>query len=342
MAAPEPPENPDLLGHAAAERTLIEAVESGRLHHGWLITGPAGVGKATLAWRFARRLLAGFPAAAESLWLDPGNAVFRRVAAGGHADLRSITRTLDAKTGRRHREILVDDVRLGVAFLHLTAIEGGWRVVIVDPAELLNANAANALLKILEEPPAGALVLLVSAAPGRLPATLRSRCRMLKLSPLAEADMTALLARYLPDVAPEERARLGTLAEGSPGRALRLADEEGVAMAALVDEVLAGLPRFGTARAHAIADRLGRGESGFSTFMELLLATLSSAVRAGARGRADPDQERLLTLRPLEAWGEVWHALSLLTDETERFSLDKRQAVVSGIALLDRPLVHGP
>lgn len=342
MAAPEPPENPDLLGQAAAEQTLIEAVESGRLHHGWLFTGPVGVGKATLAYRFARRLLAGFPAAAESLWLEPTNPVFRRIAAGGHADLRTITRTPDAKSGRRHREILVDDVRHGVEFLHLTAIEGGWRVVIVDPAEFLNANAANALLKILEEPPTGALVLLVCAAPGRLPATLRSRCRMLKLSPLGDADMTALLARFLPDVAPEEGLRLAALAEGSPGRALRLADEEGVAMAALVDEVLAGLPRFGTARAHGIADRLGRADSGFTTFMELLLATLSSAVRAGARGHADPDQQRLLTLRPLDAWGEVWHALSVLTDETERFSLDKRQAVISGIALLDGPLLDRP
>lgn len=337
MAAPEPRENPELLGHAAAEQTLLEAARNGRLHHAWLITGPIGIGKATLAYRFARRLLAGLPGSGESLWLDLADPVFRRVAAGGHADLRTVTRTVDPKTGRQHREILVDDVRAGTEFLHLTAIEGGWRIMVVDPAELLNANAANALLKILEEPPASALLLLVCAAPGRLPATLRSRCRMLRLAPLDLTTMQTLLARYLPEVAAEERARLAVLAEGSPGRALRLADEEGVAMAKLVDEVLAGLPRFGTARAHSVVDRLGRADTAFSTFMELLLGKLSTAVRAGARGQADAEQRRLLALRPLEAWGEVWHALSQLSDETERFSLDKRQAVVSGLALLDGP-----
>ncbi len=337
MAAPEPRENPELLGHAAAEQALLDAALSARLHHAWLITGPPGIGKATLAYRFARRLLAGLPASGNSLWLDPASPVFRRVAAGGHADLRTATRTVDPKTGRQHREILVDDVRAAAEFLHLTAIEGGWRVIIVDPAELLNVNAANALLKVLEEPPASALLLLVCAAPGRLPATLRSRCRMLRLSPLDDANMNRLLARYLPDVSPEERPRLLFLAEGSPGRALRLADEEGVAVAKLVDEVLAGLPRFGTDRAHGVVDRLGRGEAGFPVFMELLLGRLSAVVRAGARGRADPEQSRLLALRPLDAWGEVWHALSRLADETERFSLDKRQAVVSGLALLDGP-----
>ena len=335
MTAPDPRANADLLGHAPAERTLLDAARGGRLHHAWLIAGPAGIGKATLAYRFARRLLAGLPSEGESLWLDPGHPIFRRVAAGGHADLRTVTRTIDPRTGRLHREILVDDVRAGAEFLHRTAIEGGWRVVIVDPAELLNASAANALLKMLEEPPAAALLLLVCAAAGRLPATLRSRCRLLRLAPLADADMEAILARHLPDISAETRAWLAALAEGSPGRALHLAAEEGVAMAALVDEVLNGLPSFGAARAHGVVDRLGRAESGFSTFMELLLAALAAAVRAGARGRADPDQQRLLDLRPLDAWGEVWHALSRLADETERFSLDKRQAVVSGLALLD-------
>jgi len=337
MSAPEPRENPELLGHAAAERALLDAARGARLHHAWLITGPPGIGKATLAYRFARRLLAGLPASDASLWLDPANPVFRRVAAGGHADLRTITRMVDPKTGRQHREIRVDDVRLGTEFLHLTAIEGGWRIIVIDPAELLNVSAANALLKVLEEPPASALLLLVCAAPGRLPATLRSRCRMLRLSPLDAGDMKPLLASYLPDIPEGERSRLALLAEGSPGRALRLADEEGVAMAKLVDEVFSGLPRFGTDRAHGVVDRLGRGEIGFSIFMELLLGKLSAAVRAGARGHADAEQGRLLALRPLDAWGEVWHALSRLADETERFSLDKRQAVVSGLALLDGP-----
>jgi DNA polymerase-3 subunit delta' len=333
VSGPEPRANPELVGHEAAERILLEAVRGGRLHHAWLIVGPVGVGKATLAYRFARWLLSGRDG--EGLALDPRDPVFRRVAAGSHADLHTIGRSVDGRTGRRHREILVDDVRAGAEFLRRTAAEGGWRVVMVDPAEALNANAANALLKVLEEPPPRAVLLLVCSAPGRLPATLRSRCRLLRLAALGDAEMEALLARYLPDLPPEERARLAALAEGSPGRALRLAAEEGVAIAALVDEVLACVPRFGRARAYGLIDRLGRGESGFSTFMELLLGAIAAAVRAGARGRADQDQLRLLAVRPLDAWGEVWHALSHLADEVERFNLDRRQAVVSGLALLD-------
>lgn len=337
MSAPEPEANPHLVGHVAAATELLKAARGGRLHHAWLLVGPPGIGKATLAYRFARRLLAGLRSAGTDLSLDPRDPVFRRVAAGSHADLHTVTRTIDLRTGRLRRQILVDDVRAGTGFLHRTAIEGGWRVVIVDPAEMLNVNAANALLKVLEEPPPAALLLLVCAAPGRLPATLRSRCRMLRLSPLGDAEMEALLARYLPDLPAGDRARLATLAEGSPGRALRLASDEGLAMAALVDKVLAGLPAFGAAAAHGVVDHLGRGESGFSTFMELLLGAIASAVRAAARGSANPDQQRLLEFRGLDGWGEVWQALSRLADETERLSLDKRQAVVSGLALLDGP-----
>ncbi|MGH7058331.1 MAG: DNA polymerase III subunit delta', partial [Acetobacteraceae bacterium] len=238
MSAPGPRANPDLLGHAAAEATFLDAARRGRLHHAWLITGPFGIGKATLAYRLGRRLLARLPAEGQGAALDPSNPTFRRVASGGHADLQTVTLTADPRTGHVHREILVDGVRAGAAFLHRTAIEGGWRVLIVDPAEALNTNAANALLKVVEEPPERALLVLVCACPGRLPATLRSRCRVLRLAPLDEHDMETLLARYLDDVSADVRARLAALAEGSPGRALRLAAKDGAAIAGLVSETL--------------------------------------------------------------------------------------------------------
>ncbi|MBS0560584.1 MAG: DNA polymerase III subunit delta' [Proteobacteria bacterium] len=333
MSAPEPRNNPDLLGHQAAEALCAEAMRSARMHHAWLITGPEGIGKATLAFRFARRLLAGAPEG-PSLALDAANKVFRRVAAGAHADLLTIERAWDDKRKRQRSEIVVDDVRKVTDFLRLTPAEGGWRVVIVDGAEELNRNAANALLKVLEEPPPRAVLLLTCAAPGRLLPTIRSRCRRLRLSPLPDADMERLLAAYLPDLDADARARLVTLAEGSPGRALLLAEEEGLALSQLVDQVLGALPALPASRAHVIADTLGRGEGAFSTFMDLLRAAISSAVRDVLRGRGDPEQERLVALRPLDAWGETWHALTRLQDETERFSLDKRQALVAGLGLL--------
>jgi DNA polymerase III subunit delta' len=331
--APDPRANPLLLGHDSAEATLLEALRSGRMHHAWLITGSDGIGKATLAYRFARRLLAGMPDA-DSLALDPAHPVFRRVAAGSHADLLTVERAYDEKRKRMRTQIAVDDVRRISNFMSLTPAEGGWRVVVVDGAEELNQASANALLKILEEPPPRAILLLVCAAPGRLLPTIRSRCRRLRLDPLGAEPMDKLLATYLPDLSIDDRGRLATVAEGSPGRALMLAEDEGLAVAALVDEVLAALPNLKLARAYTVADTLGRNENAFTNFMDLLRAGIAAAIRDEVRGRADPDQSRLVGLRSLDAWGDVWQALTRLQDETERFALDKRQAIVAGLGML--------
>ena len=146
--------------------------------------------------------------------------------------------------------------------------------------------------------------------------------------------MGTLLRQYLPALSDDERARLATLAEGSPGRAMMMAEDEGLAISTLVDNLLAELPGFRASKGYEIADQLVRSDTGFSTFMDLLRAGVSSAVRAAARGQADPEQERMVALRPIDAWGELWHGLTKLQDETERFALDKRQAIVAGLGML--------
>ena len=323
----EPRENPNLFGHAAAERDLLAAMLGGRMHHAWLITGPAGVGKATLAYRFARRLLAG-PGA--TMALDPADPVFRRVAIGSHADLLTIEREFDEKKQRMRGEIVVDDARALSAFLRLTPAEGGWRVVVLDGAEHMNRNAANAVLKMLEEPPARAILLLTCAAPGRLLPTIRSRCRRLELQPLDQGAMMDALTAYLPDMAVDDRTRLAGIAAGSPGRALILAQDRGLALAAIAREVLDNAP--GPRRALEIAEKLGgRAEDSFTPFMTLLRSALADGISAAARGGPAMGQ------RPLGAWVDLWQSLGTIQDETERLNLDRRQALLSSITKL-----HGP
>ena len=311
-----------LLGQAEAERTLARARESGRLHHAWLLTGPGGIGKATLALRFATTMLAG---------TDPQAA--RRVVAGTHADLLVIGRAMDEKRQRLRAEIVLDDVRPIGAFLHRTAAEGGWRVVIVDGAEHLNRHAANALLKLLEEPPGRALLLLVCSAPGRLLPTLRSRCRSLRLLPLDDAAMHAALGQLLPALTAPERQILIDLSEGSPGRALALAADDGVALSGLVQDVLSQARQRPVLWPYELADTVLRRDSGFSTFIGLLSATISTTIRSAVRSGGAADAA-LLRARSPDDWAGICEELARLRGETESLNLDKRQALLAGLSLL--------
>ena len=335
MSLPEPRANPELFGHDIPAAALVEAAISGRLHHAWLIAGPAGIGKVTLAWRFARWLLAGMPEAPKGkppLFLDASHPVFRRVAADSHADLL----TIDADTlrgERKRNDINVDAARLIPGFMTLTAAEGGWRVVMVDGAETMNLQAQNAILKVLEEPPARAILLLVSSAPTRLLPTIRSRCRRLDLFPLNEAEMTPLLARLLPNLPAADCARLAEMAEGSPGRAMQLAEGDGLELQALVEDCLANLKRPDPARFHAVAERCLADRSGaqFTTFMALLRGRISAGLRQAARGEPAPGW---IGAHPLAAWPALWDRLGRLMDETERLNMDRKQAVLTGLSWL--------
>jgi DNA polymerase-3 subunit delta' len=322
--APSPRENAHFFGHAAASAAIEAAVAGGRLHHAWLITGAEGVGKATLAFRFARLLLGG---------QDARSATFQRIAAGAHADLLTIEREWDEKKKRLKKAIAVDDARRIAPFLQLTPAEGGWRVIVIDGAEDLNKSSANALLKVLEEPPARAVLILVCSTPGRLLPTIRSRCRALALDALDDAAMAQALAVYLPEMAPEDRSALAAIADGSPGRALALAEEGGLKLAGMVREVLEAGTAFPLQRAYQMADLL-RDQAPFETFLTLLRSGIARAVSASVRGQALPAEALLVASRPIAEWGEITQTLARLLDETEAANLDRRQAVVAGLALV--------
>ncbi|HUH85030.1 MAG TPA: DNA polymerase III subunit delta' [Stellaceae bacterium] len=348
---PTPRENPDLVGQELAEAALLAAYRSGRLPHAWLLAGPRGVGKATLAFRFARFLFAEaggelFAPPAASLALASDHPVFRRVASGGHPDLLVIERGVDPKRKKLRSEIVVDDTRRIAGFLRLTPAEGHWRVVILDDADLMNRNAANALLKILEEPPQRALLLLASDNPGRLLPTIRSRCRILTLRRLPEALVLDALERYRPDLGAGDRQALARLAEGSIGRALDLAAAGGVALYRNLVKLIAQLPDLDGAQVHALADSVLRGESedAFRLMSELLpgwvarMVALASggteAERAALPGEAEM-MRRLAARRGLDQWIDVWEKLTELFARAESVNLDRKQTVLNAFFALE-------
>jgi DNA polymerase-3 subunit delta' len=331
--------NPDLFGHEDAAAALEAGARSGRLPHAWLVAGPPGIGKATLGYRFARWLLSGgadrpAESGAPPLHLPPEHPVFRRILAGAHADFFVLRP--EAGDGVK-RSIRVDPVRKAIHALSLTPAEGGWRFVLVDRAEAMRPEAANALLKTLEEPPPRAVLMLTTAAPDRLLPTIRSRCRRLQLAPLDAAAMDSVLQRQRPEMPAADRARLAAMAEGSPGRALELAEGEGLAIQGLVEEVLGGLAGGDRRRWHGIADAVAakRDGSAFVTFMALLRREISAAVRRAAKGEGTAPA--WLGLRPLAEWSTLWDSLARLAAETDGLSLDRKQAVLTALGWLTPP-----
>ncbi|MDQ7247998.1 DNA polymerase III subunit delta' [Dongia sedimenti] len=337
-----------LIGHGAAEKAFLNALEAGRMPHAWLITGPRGVGKATLAFRMARALLAA-PAEAPAvegglfgdtpeatLDMEPSHPVFRRLAELAHSDVRLLRRSLNDK-GKLRSEIVIEDVRAAIDFLRLTPAEGAWRVLIVDAADDLNRNAANALLKILEEPRPRTVLILVSHAPGRLLATIRSRCRRLTLAPLPEDVMSAEIKARAPDLGDADLHLVATLAEGSLGHALTLIETDALALFREIAGLLVQWPRADTAALHKLADRLGgRGaEREFEQGAELLEWIGARFLRnAALGGNVTPERfpgeadltRKWLGAAGLDRWLELWEKVERLFARVLSVNLDRRQA----------------
>jgi DNA polymerase-3 subunit delta' len=340
--APEPRANPDLRGQDAGVEALRGALAAERLPHAWLLTGPPGIGKATLAYRFARALLAGRDEVDESLALDPQHPVFRQVAAGSHPDVKVIEALRDPKTGKVKSEITVDVVRAATASLNTTAASGGRRIVVIDGAESLNRNAANALLKSVEEPPAGAVLLLVSHHPARVAPTLRSRCAKLTLARLSDQEVGAALAAYVPDLSPVQRGALAQLARGSIGRALELASDDWVAYYERLALCIASRPLDRRAFNPLAADLARYADTrGFAAPLWLIQELLSRLIGVAVGRPATPLfegeaqlLERLAEGRPLDRWGSLWEKVARLGAAVDSLNLDRRQALLHILTLL--------
>ena len=340
---PHPRATTVLHGHADAEKALAQGAAGGRLHHALLVTGAEGIGKATLAYRLTRYLLAD-PTERDpfrlSLEVAPETTAARQVMALSHPGLLVIRRVWDAKAKRFSASIPIDEVRRIRSFLAHTAGAGRSRVVIVDSADELNGPAANALLKSLEEPPPETHFILVSSNPGRLLPTIRSRCRLVQLKPLGEQDLrraaqAALMTSEREPPGANEWSRLVPLASGSVRRLLVLWMRDGLKMQERIDTVFAGLPRLDWGLVHTVGDELGSAAAAdkLETFYELLLGHIAGLVRQSASGGAA--SSGAVAPPRLASWAELWETLVREKAEAMALNLDRKSLIFGAFSRIE-------
>jgi len=334
---PHPRETYDFFGHVKAEGELLRSYLRGCLPHAFIISGLPGIGKATLAWRLARFILANPDPAGVTradrtdLFVPEGHAISRQVAALSHPDLVLLRREWNPETKRHATQIQVDDVRRAIHMFQRAAGRGGFRICLLDCADDLNPSSANALLKLVEEPPPRSLFLIVAHQPGLLLATLRSRCRKVHLKPLGSTDIGNILTALGPpwsNTSEPKRETAIARAQGSVHRTLRLLDEEGIALETAVMRVLDELPQIDWNKAHILADRISarHNSTDYESTLALIDEWLDARVHLGAQDYREDYARRLAP------FADVWEKLREATREMETFNLDKRPFVLSLIA----------
>ncbi|MFJ6023834.1 DNA polymerase III subunit delta' [Brevundimonas sp. NPDC092305] len=311
----------DLIPDASAEAAFLDAQAKGRLHHAWLLCGVEGSGKATFAYRAARRLLGAAPDPSRGvLGTDPYDHVARMISAQSHPDLLVLERAVEG--GKTKKSISVDQARDLPEFFSKSPSQSPYRVAIIDAADDLNLNAANALLKVLEEPPERGVLFLVTHAPGRLLATIRSRCRRLAF-PVWPQHALEDLVRNKTGVPSAEAVRIAGMAGGSPGLALSLASGATLEADQLAQDWVAA-PEINRAEAMAISDKFrgAEGQERFETLMERLIAAVKvRALEEGASGAR---------------WAELWSRLSELPERAAGINLDRADVLAGALADLQR------
>ena len=319
-----------LFGHAQAEAALLAAYRSARMPHGFLLAGPKGIGKATLAYRMARFVFA-HPdpsdravQSATSLEIDAENPVARRIVAQAQPDLLVIERTANER-GVLHKQIAVEDIRRTIPFFGSTAGEGGWRIAIVDAVDDLNRSGANALLKVLEEPPERALILLVSHSAARVPATLRSRCRIVTLRPLDESDVAGAAALVTGSSAGDpDIVAAAAAADGSVARTLAFLDKGALALRQQALDLLNRLPVLDAKGLHALGDALaGTDPQPFVAFLDTINDWLSRRLNGG-----HAELPRLARL------AEASERINVSARDAETYNLERKPLVFSVFGLL--------
>lgn len=323
--APHPRNTQRLIGQSAAETSFLAAYNAGRLHHAWIITGPRGVGKATLAWRIARFLLTTpendggmfAPPPPETLDVPDTHPVLRRMIALSEPRLFLLRRPYDEKAERLKADVTVDEVRKMKSYFTLSAADGGQRVAIIDCVDDMNVSAANSLLKLLEEPPAKVTLLLISHQPARLLPTIRSRCRELRLMPLSPDALSDALTQAGGDVEPLDRVALAELAGGSVGEAFEMTNLDGLKLYAALIRLMSTLPRLDRNMALTLAEAGAKkgAEAQFALIVTLIDLFLARLARAGTLHQLPPEAAKgesalIERLSPTPAHARIWADLA--------------------------------
>lgn len=345
------------LGHAQTEQTLLDLINSGNIPHAMIFAGPVGIGKSTMAFRLARYLLKNgtdnhtqdslfgdAPAEATTLDIPSDDPVFAKVTSGGHPDLLTIERQIDTKKGTKKNNLDVETARKVAPFLRMTSASNGWRVVIVDDADSMNRNAQNALLKILEEPPSNALLILITHRLGAIIPTIRSRCRTLSFDPLSEDILAQLMTREVGGtLSDQDNKLLASLAAGSIGAAQKIIETKGLETAQNVLTIFERWPNFNWVDIHHLADSAGRANQidSFRNIEETFLWMIEQIIFAKAKNQNElsaPLNTALFTKicadYPLETWLKIFETLKDHFAQAHFANLDKKQAVLGAFNLI--------
>jgi DNA polymerase-3 subunit delta' len=347
-----PKMNDLVFGHEKAERTFLDGFNSGRLHHGWLITGPKGIGKATLAWKFAKFLLSSddnssndglfgddLSASATSLDIDPEKAVIQRIKSGGHGGIICAERSVNSKTGKLRNDIVIDDIRNIISFFSRTSSEGGWRIAVIDAADEMNINAANALLKVLEEPPEKSILFLIAHSPGKLLPTIRSRCRTLELNPLSDDSVRAMLAHRYPDMDMQTMKTLTAMCAGAPGRAIEMERLGGAAIYQKTFQTISMLPQLNVPAIHQLAGEFAsiKADAEYRLFIQIFTAFIERITKAGVLSEhpveivenENQHISRISAMARVDKWLELWEKVGHLIQRADAVNLDRKQVIVA-------------
>lgn len=352
-----PRESTLCLGHEQTEQTLLDLINSGAIPHAMIFSGTVGIGKSTMAFRLARYLLKNgtadssqdslfgdAPLEATSLNVSASDLIFSKIAAGGHPDLLTIERPVDAKKGTQKNNLDVETARKVVPFLRMTSADGGWRVVIIDDADSMNRNAQNALLKILEEPPANTLLVLITHRLGAIIPTIRSRCRVLHFNPLNEETLAKLMEKEVGEtLSPQEQHIINLMADGSMGIAQEIVETNGLETAATIFDIFNNWPDFNWINIHHLAESAGRQgqdaafknvETAFLKITETLAFAKGKGINALPAPLDSAVFTKMLAHYSLEEWLKICENLKEHFRQARHANLDKKQAVLGAFNLM--------